>query len=167
MYKSIPQDSTLSPLLFNLSLSRIKEYAVKDAEFLQYADESSLPQIAIPWKRSPRWKVLWTTLQSFLARFKPFPFQIPWIFTFKKHKPIANHSLMMEQQTIPRTEQVRFLGITHKLAHMHRSSLPAFECDYSVFSFRKEFVTYRSSNCKRDCKFRNVVTISGILTALI
>jgi len=76
MYKSTPQDSILSPLLFNLSLSRIKEYAVKDAEFFQYADESSLPQIAIPWKRSPRWKVLWTTLQSFLARFKPFLFQI-------------------------------------------------------------------------------------------
>jgi len=37
--KTLLQGSILNPLLFNLFLSRIKECVVKEAEFLQYADD--------------------------------------------------------------------------------------------------------------------------------
>ncbi|XP_018359767.1 PREDICTED: uncharacterized protein LOC108759015 [Trachymyrmex cornetzi] len=107
-YKGTPQGSVLSPLLFNLSLSRIRE-CVGEAEFLQYADDIVIfVADSNPLEALSRVQKALNNIAVFLndKGLDLSPSKSKWMtFTLQKNKPIASHSLMIKQQAVPRTEQ--------------------------------------------------------------
>ncbi|XP_018407393.1 PREDICTED: uncharacterized protein LOC108783345, partial [Cyphomyrmex costatus] len=114
-YKGTPQDSVLSPLLFNIALCKIGSCMSRNVQFLQYADDI----VIFTSHRNPETAV--DRIQATLNQISNYvgtkglslsPSKSSWmIFATSKAVPAPDCSLSIDNLLIPRVEKVKFLGV--------------------------------------------------------